>query len=228
MAAHGDAPRGVRSRAGRSRGDGPRGGLRNRARRGSGTDQARRWLAALAAGAAVWLVVGALRPPAPDPGPLVLVAASDLPAGSTVGTGDVSLTHVPEDVVPTGGLTDPAEAVGRASSTAWQAGQVLTGADVSVAALADGLGPGTVVAHLPLGNPPLAAAATAGTRVDVLSVVDGSTLATDVLVLGPDSAGGAGLFVALPAERAGQMAAHTGSGVLEAGVTVVLHPPQGG
>lgn len=199
---------------------------------GGGTTRRRAWrrgrvrrvAAALVAAAAVWALVSALRPAAPDPGPSVVVAAADLAAGAVVTGADVRSAHVPQDVLPAGAATEPGTVVGSTLSRAVRSGEVLTDADTSVAALVRGLDPGTVVAHLPLTSPALIAAASPGTRVDVLAVLDGSVLAADVLVLAPAGAG-EGLFVALARERSGEVARHTGADSIGGGVTVVLRAP---
>lgn len=185
----------------------------------------RRLTAALLAAAAVWAVVSALRPTPPDPGPLVVVATRDLAAGSVLGADHLSTTHLPPEALPRGAVTDPGGLVGDTTARALRAGQVLTDADTTVAALAQGLPTGTVVALLPLGNPALVTAATPGTRVDVLAVVDGSVLAADVLVLAPAGGQEGGIFVALPSDRAGEVARHTGVDLVGGGVTIVLRPP---
>jgi pilus assembly protein CpaB len=154
------------------------------------------------------------------------VAVADLPAGSILAPDDLAPVSAPASLVPVGSLVDPGAAAGRTLASPLRAGEVVTDADLSTAGLAEGLDAGTLVAHVPLGNPPLAAAASPGTRVDVVSLLDGSTVAADVLVLAPDGPGGSGLFVAVAAGDAGELARHGSPGALEGGVTVVLHPPR--
>lgn len=180
-------------------------------------------LAALAAAAAVWMVVTALRPAAPDPGREVLVAAADLPVGTVLSTQDLRPAHLPEELVPAGALTDPAAAIGRVTAGQVPARAVLTRRDVSVAALVQGLSPGTVAAHLAIQDAGLASAAAPGTRVDVLSVIDGTTLAGDVVVLAADPDGSSGVFVAVQEDDAAALARHSGADML-GGVTLVLRP----
>ncbi len=171
------------------------------------------------------IIVSVVRPPAPDLGPEVLVAAADLPVGSVLAPEDLTPVSAPAALVPTGSMVDLGDAAGRTLAAPLRAGEVLTDADLSTAGLAEGLDAGTLVAHVPLGNPPLAAAASPGSRVDVVSLLDGSTVAAGVLVLAPDAPGGSGIFVAVAAAEAGELARLGAPTALEGGVTVVLHPP---
>ena len=83
----------------------------------------RRVLAALLAGLAVWAAVAAVTR-SPDTRE-VLVAARDLPGGSTVTRSDVRTQRLPLDGVPAGAIERPA-AIGRALAGAMRSGEVFT------------------------------------------------------------------------------------------------------
>lgn len=185
--------------------------------------QARRVLAALIAAASVWVVVTALRPAPPELGVAVLVAAADLPVGTVLDAADVQVARVPESVVPRGALTDPTAAIGQVSSGPLRTRAVLTSQDVATGSLAEGLGSEVVVAHLPLADAALAAVIAPGARVDVLSVLDGTTLAADVPVVATDPGDTSGVFVAVSPAQAAGLARHSGS-EMTGGLTLVLRP----
>lgn len=166
----------------------------------------------------------------------VVVADSDVGSGHELNSGDLSLISIPEALAPQGASGSPATWVGQRLAAPVSAGDVLTPADISVVALADGQPPGYVVTHLPLTSEALVRAAPAGTRVDVLSTTDGTVLAGDVIVLAgtfeSDTGGeGPGLFVAISATDAGPIAVQAGGGASSAlagsGVTVVLRQKSG-
>lgn len=185
--------------------------------------QARRALAALCAAGAVWVVVTALRPVPPELGEPVLVAAADLPAGTVLEAGHVRVARVPEAVLPSGALHEPSAVMGSVSSGPLRTREVLTDRDLMTGSLAQGLGPDVVVAHVALRDEALAAAVGPGNRVDVLSVLDGTTLAADVPVLATDPDGTSGVFVAVSAAQASALARQSGSEMVQ-GVTLVLRP----
>jgi len=182
-------------------------------------------LAALCAAAAVWVVVEALRPAPPDIGEPVLVAAADLAAGTVLESGHVRVAHVPESVLPSGALRDPSAVIGSVSSGPLRSREVLTDRDLVTGSLAEGLGADVVVAHVALQDEALAAAVGPGNRVDVLSMLDGATLAADVPVLAADPGGTPGVFVAVSAAQAAALARQSGGEMLQ-GVTLVLRPAE--
>lgn len=85
----------------------------------------RRLLAAGLAAAAVACALTAVQPAAAETVP-VLVAVHDLPAGSTVGGGDVRTAAYPSAAVPAGVLRAPAQATGRVLAGAVRTGEALT------------------------------------------------------------------------------------------------------
>lgn len=180
-------------------------------------------LAALSAAVAVWLVVTALRPAPPQLGVPVLVAVADVPVGTVLEATDVQVVRVPDPVVPGGALKDPEAVVGRVSSGPLRTRAVLTDQDLAAGSLADGLAPDIVVAHVSLADTALAAAVGPGTRVDVLALLDGATLAADVPVVATDRGDTSGVFVAVSAGQAAALARSSGA-EMTGGVTLVLHP----
>lgn len=58
--------------------------------------------------------------------PQVAVFTTDIPAGSTITTGDVELRSVPTDLVPATAITEIADVEGRVSASAITAGEIVT------------------------------------------------------------------------------------------------------
>ncbi len=139
--------------------------------------------------------------------------------------GHVRVAQVPESVLPSGALREPAAVIGSVSSGPLRSREVLTDRDLVTGSLAEGLGPDVVVAHVALRDEALAAAVGPGNRVDVLSVLDGSTLAAGVPVLAADPDGTSGVFVAVSAAQAAALARQSGSEMVQ-GVTLVLRPAE--
>lgn len=187
---------------------------------------ARKIAAALLVGIAAYLTIGALRPPPPDPGPLVVVAAVDLPVGAELSADSVRTAHLPADLVPRGALTQPHQAVGSVLAAPLRAGEVLTDLRLSPGAALAGLDPDLVLAHLPLTDPQLSHALGPGARVDILDTLDGAVLAADVLIVqeAPGEGEGLGFLVAVTTDQAGQLAAATGGELPGRGVTVLIRP----
>ena len=99
----------------------------------------RRPLAAASAALAVLLLAATLRP-APADLVDVIVAASDLPPGATLGAEDLSVTALPSDYLPPGAVMSPGDAVGRTIAGAISAGEPLTQSRlVATGPRADGL-----------------------------------------------------------------------------------------
>lgn len=174
-------------------------------------------------------VVGELRP-APAPGVDVLVAARDLPVGTTLGAADVAVAGVPARLAVAGSeASDEARAalVGATTAVAVPAGlplvpQVLAGTDLAGP-------PGTVVAAVHLGDDSVAALLAPGDRVDLLAAsLDGGpgvVVARRALVLptgapaaAPGLLGGDGspapLLVAVQPDEAAALAGSAASDVL--------------
>ncbi len=113
----------------------------------------------------------------PDLGPPlgVVAAAADLTRGAVLGAGDVRITRLPTDVVPTGALTDPSAAVGRILLAGIAPGEVVTesrlaprGAGPIAALVPAGLRAVIVAAPLPPGT------VRAGDLVDVFATYGGA------------------------------------------------------
>lgn len=189
-----------------------------------------RALAALLAAVAVWLGVSAASADPEGPHTDVVMMQIDARSGHSLQAADLEVLAIPAALAPQGSSGSISDWAGQRLAAPIRAGDVLTDADVSVAALAQGQPPGYVVTHLPLSSPALARVAPAGARVDVLSTADGSVLATDVIVLAANAVGddseGPGLFVAVSPSDAQAIAVASGSGsvgaVAGSGVTIVL------
>ncbi|CAN5620765.1 hypothetical protein BH23ACT6_BH23ACT6_17550 [soil metagenome] len=199
-----------------------------------GRARARRVLAALLAAAAVWLGLSAATGDPAGPMTQVVVAADDVATGATLTRDDVVTTTLPQSAVPRLASGAIGEWVGKRVVVPLQGGDVLTQTHVSLPALAEGQPQGQVITHVPLSSAALARAAAPGTRVDVLSAIDGAVLASDVVVLdngrgaSADDREGPGVFVVVDSEQAAKITAQgadSPSAVISgAAVTVVLRP----
>lgn len=124
---------------------------------------------------AVTALLLALRPaPAPaapaGPAPVpVAVAAADLPAGTVLADGDVSVARWPPAVVPRGSVRDRASLLGRVLAGSVRAGEPLTDVRLVGPALTDLLPAGQVAAPVRLADLAVAALVHTGDRVDVLA-----------------------------------------------------------
>jgi pilus assembly protein CpaB len=153
----------------------------------------RRKLAVVAAVAAVLIGISAARPP--DPPSLDVVRAThEISAGTVVSFDDVRLDRVPRAAVPDAPLTGLDAVVGRTSTGAVAAGQVLTQLDLGTP---HATRPGAVVAPLRLADAEIAGLLRVGDRVDVIAVGSSGgkaeVMARDVLVVGlpqPNANGG--------------------------------------
>lgn len=118
----------------------------------------------------------------PEPATVQVVSAvARLDGGSVLRTGDVSLTRVPEELVPEGALTDLSAAVGRSLRAPVPRGQLLT--ELSVVSASRSVRTGRVVAPLRLADADLAALLTIGDAVDVLAA-DSETRKAAVVAAG--------------------------------------------
>jgi len=194
-------------------------------------------LAALLAGLAAWLVLGAALPHPRPRGGAVVVAARDLAAGHTLQAADLRVALWPDDIRPSGAQTDPALVTGRTLSAGLTAGEAVTTSRVRGAGLLVGLGAGEVAAHVPLQDAQLAAILRPGDHVDVIAGADGSRLARDLVVLavdGTDHEGSGwvgagspppgGVLLAVTDAVAADLARATAPDLPGAGVTLVLRP----
>jgi pilus assembly protein CpaB len=190
----------------------------------------RRWLAAGCVAAAGGVAVATLAPPAP-PTSVVLLAARDLPVGAVLTAADVVTADVPAELAPSGALDAVDGAVLASPITR---GEVVTRTRTTGSALLTGQPAGTVAAGVAVGDPALVGTLVAGTRVDVLALVQdpvtgastaAERIATDVVVLQVPTAADGGLFggteagassvlVAVDAQEATRVAAAAGRTVV--------------
>lgn len=124
----------------------------------------------LAAGLAAGALAATLGVLAPDPpaSTLVVVAAHDLAAGSTLAASDLRTARLPSAVAPDGVTAGSAPLIGRVLATGARRGEPITDVRlVGSGALA--LGPGLVGAPVRLADAGTAALLTTGAVVDVLA-----------------------------------------------------------
>lgn len=208
--------------------DSPR---RRRARRA----RWRRWVAAVLAGAAVLVTVGALRPaPADGSGVPTVVMLRDVAAGQVVTRDDVELAARPAGQRPSTALAALEPAVGRVAAVRLTVREVVT----SERLVGSGLLAGQPTDHVAISVPVLDVSSTgvgAGSRVDLYATGSGTRAATDVVVLAVhDAEESTGLGTATPPRvtlaldprQAGELARSLSA--LEAGQTLVVAVRQPG
>jgi Flp pilus assembly protein CpaB len=172
----------------------------------------RRALAALFAGLAVLLALGALR--AEPPSRPVVVASRDLPSGTVLTTGDVRLTRLPLWVVPDHSIRATDDAVGRTIAGPMRRGEALTDRRIVRADRMDGYPDGSVLATVRLADASALASLRVGDRVDIVAVVpeggEAEVVARDALIVTlprtADSTGGVSLGVATSEQNALRLA----------------------
>lgn len=169
------------------------------------------------------------RPPAAVP---VVVAATDLPAGTLLSPQDVEVVRFPPDVLPRGVASEAQPLVGRVVTGAVRAGEPLTDARLVGPGLTALLPAELVAAPVRLADLAVAALVRTGDRVDVLAAFpDGEQaelVAAGALVLAaprpvsadPDPGSGLLVLAVDPATAARLAAAATA-----ATLTVSLPPP---
>jgi pilus assembly protein CpaB len=190
-------------------------------------------------------LVLALRPAPPAGSPAVrtvpvLVAATDLPAGTVLAPADLTRTELPEAQAPDGASGPGPGLTGRILAAPVRRGEVVTDVRVVGPGLWSQVPPGQVAAPVRLADLAVATLLHAGDRVDVLAT-DAATGAAEVVAAGalvlsapvgtePDAGAGrpgappedAGLLVlAVPPETARVLAGAATTGSL----TVTLGPP---
>lgn len=186
----------------------------------------RRPAAAVCAALAALLALQVLRSPGP-PTADVLVAARDLPAGSTLVAGDLTTRALPRSAVPEGSTEDASGLVGSRTAVAVPAGLPLV-PGLLTDSTATGP-PGTVVVPVRFADDSTAVLLTPGRRIDVVSAPLGGephTVATGALVLtaadpgstggllgGSDPATGPLLLAVDPADAVGLSAASASTGL---------------
>ena len=197
----------------------------------------------VAAGALACLaLVLALRPPpaAVDPStgaPVlpVVVAAADLPAGTTLTAVDLVRADLPAAVAPAGAAAEPGQLTGQVLAAPLRTGEAVTDVRLVGPGLWAAVPEGQVAAPVRLADLAVATLLRAGDRVDVLAATgDGAApsvqvVAADALVLTAPAAAGDGpaaadtglLVLAVPPDTAGRLAAAAAGATL----TVTLGRP---
>lgn len=128
----------------------------------------RRPLAALCAGLAVLLGLGALR--AEPPGRTVVVAAHDIASGAALTAADLRRVRLPLDAVPDHSSTRASDVVGRTAAGPMRAGEVLTDRRVVGADRMSGYPAGTVLATVRLADADALSSLRVGDAVDVVAI----------------------------------------------------------
>ena len=187
-------------------------------------------------------LVLALRPPPSGAEPAaalsalpVVVAAGDLPAGTTLAAADLVRVELPAALAPAGAVPEPAGLTGRVLAGPLRAGEAVTDVRLVGPGLWAAVPDGQVAAPVRLADLAVATLLRAGDRVDVLAATGegaGSTVevvAADALVLTAPAAAPAApaaadtglLVLAVPPDTAGRLAAAAAGGTL----TVTLGRP---
>jgi len=198
----------------------------------------RRAVSAVLFGTAATMALGALLPQPVARGVPVVVVAHDLMAGHVLARDDLAVADWPVDLSPEGAVADPGTLVGRALGASVMRGEPLTGARVRGPGLLTGAQDGLVAAHVRLADPAMAAMASSGDHVDLISSA-GKLFAADVIVLAVDSgsAGGGswsaapvsglpgGVVVAVTGEAALRLATADPSGLSDSTFSLVMRAP---
>ena len=128
----------------------------------------RRPLAAVFAGLAVLLALGALR--SEPPGGTVVVAARDLASGSVLAADDVLRMKLPVQATPAHSVRHVDEIVGRTVAGPMRRGEVLTDRRIVDADRLSGFPSGTVLSSVRLADPDALTNLRVGDHVDVVAV----------------------------------------------------------
>ena len=192
------------------------------------------------AGAALLAVLALVLALQPDPAPAgarapaavpVVVAVADLPAGTRLDAGHLTVVAVPPEVVPDGVVERPELLEHRVLAAGVRRGEPLTDARLVGAGLTTLLPDGQVAAPVRLADLAVTALVRAGDRVDVLATTGGSgtaeRVATGARVLaapGQADAGDPGAGLLLLAVDDGT-AARLAAASAEATLTISLPPP---
>ena len=142
----------------------------------------RRPLAALFAGLAVLLALGAVR--AEPPGRTVVVAAHDLASGTVLDGDDVRPATLPESAAPAHSTQQVDDVVGRTVAGPMRRGEVVTDRRVVHADRMSGFPDGTVLATLRLADADALSSLGVGDRVDVVAVDPEGGADTEVVARG--------------------------------------------
>lgn len=187
----------------------------------------RRPLAALFAGLAVLLALGALR--AEPPGRAVVVAARDLASGTVLDDDDVRRATLPESAAPAHSTHRIDNVVGRTVAGPMRQGEVITDRRVVRADRMSGFPAGTVLATLRLADADALSSLGIGDRVDVVAVDPEGGADTEVVARGveivtmprvDDASGGVPVGVATTEDAALRLAERA----LDARLSVLAAP----
>ena len=187
---------------------------------------------------AVWLAMSAFLPQTVPRGVPVVVVADDLLPGHVLTHGDLAVADWPRDLRPGGAVADPTALVGKALGAGMSRGEAVTDARVRGPGLLAGARAGVVAAHVRLADPAMAAMATPGDHVDLMSGA-GKIAASDVVVLavdaGPAGSPGwsatagaqpsGGVVVAVQGDDATRLATVDASGMSQLTFSLVLRAP---
>ena len=173
----------------------------------------RRLLAALFAGLAVLLALGALRD---EPtGRTVVVAAHDLASGTRLVADDVRHARLPESAVPEHSAQQVDDVVGRTVAGPMRRGEVITDRRVAHPDRMSGFPAGTVLATIRLADADALSSLGVGDRVDVVAVdpdgeEEAEVVARDLEIVtlpqGDDASGGVPVSVATTPDAALRLA----------------------
>ncbi|WP_068427604.1 SAF domain-containing protein, partial [Piscicoccus intestinalis] len=172
--------------------------------------QARRVIAALLLGAAVWAGITAFAPSEPEREQTVTLTR-DLPAGHRLAADDLTSVPVEPRHAPASRLTDSAGAVGQVLAHSMERGEVLTAARLRPARELTGLTLDERALHVPVSDRGSLALVRPGDRVDVVSSATGELVGAGLLVLSIDAASeegdsdAAGLVLAVPPADVGRI-----------------------
>jgi pilus assembly protein CpaB len=136
----------------------------------------RRLLGALLAALAVLALVETLAPAAPA-SRLVVVAAHDLVAGSTLASGDLALVGMPPQLVPAGAAASREDVIGEVVAGPMRAGEVVTDLRLLGPSLVAGYPRGTVAAPIRVRDAAVAGLLNVGDRIDVYAARSDTALA---------------------------------------------------
>lgn len=134
------------------------------------TRRHRRPLAALLAGAATFVGVQALAPPAPETAALV-VARHDLTAGSVLHQDDVRVANLQPDSAPQHAVRDPDLAIGRTVAAPMREGEIFTDRRLVSGSLLEGYGAGLVALPVRITDEDAVDLLQVGDRIDVYAAV---------------------------------------------------------
>ena len=153
----------------------------------------RRLVSASLVATAVWLATSAFLPQQAQRGVSIVVAGRDLTAGQVLTRGDLAVMDWPTGLSPDSAIADPGALVGKALGAGMSRGEPVTASRVRGPGLLAGVQAGLVAAHVRLADPAMAAMASSGDHVDLISSA-GKVVAMDVTVLavdaGPAGSGG--------------------------------------